>query len=93
MEDVEVIMHTGSQQQVLIAGMPLQPPHPASHSALPEGLLHVPAVPQQDLLIIAAKGQDWSTITWQPNTTQHQAGGCSFKDEDTDLPVARMCSR
>ncbi|PWA18483.1 hypothetical protein CCH79_00009958 [Gambusia affinis] len=89
-EDVEVIMHAGSQQQVVMAGMPLQSPHPASHSALPEGLPHVPAVPQQDLLIIAAEGQYRSTITRQPNTTQHPAGGCSFKDEDTDLPVARI---
>lgn len=53
-EDVEVIVHAGCQQQVRMAWMPLQPPHSSTHRTLTEGLLHVAAIPEQNLLIIAA---------------------------------------
>lgn len=53
-QDMEVIVHAGCQQQVLMGRMPLQPPHSATHGTLTERLPHVPAIPQQNPLIIAA---------------------------------------
>jgi len=52
-QDVEVVVHAGGQQQVRVAGVPLQTPHAPAHRRLTEGLPHVPAVPQQHLLIVA----------------------------------------
>lgn len=56
MQDMEVIVHAGCQQKVLMGWMPLQPPHSTTHGTLTERLPHVPAIPQQNLLIIAAEG-------------------------------------
>ena len=56
-QDVEVIMHAGSQQKVLLGWMPLQSPDSTTKRALTEGLTHAPAVPQQHLLIIALAGK------------------------------------
>lgn len=54
MQDVEVVVHACCQQEVLMSWMPLQAPHSAAHWIVAERLPHVPAVPQQHVLIIAA---------------------------------------
>lgn len=56
-QDVEVIVHAGCQQQVLMGRVPLQPPHSTTHGTLTERLPHVPAIPQQNLLIVAAESR------------------------------------
>lgn len=56
-QDVEVVVHAGRQQQVLMGRVPLQPPHSTTHGALTERLPHVPAIPQQNLLVIAAESR------------------------------------
>lgn len=58
---MEVIVHAGCQQQVLIGRMPLQPPHSATRWTLTERLPHVPAIPQQNLLIIATEREAQNT--------------------------------
>lgn len=63
MQDVEVVVHAGCQQEVLLGWMPLQPPHSSAHGSVAERLPHVPAVPQQHVLVVAAgcnKGH-WTT--------------------------------
>lgn len=54
MQDVEAIVHAGCQQEVLMGWVPLQPPHAAAHASVAKRLPHVPAVPQQHVLIVAA---------------------------------------
>lgn len=53
-QDVEVVVHAGGQQEVLMSWMPLQPPHAATHRTVAERPAHVAAVPQQHVLIVAA---------------------------------------
>lgn len=64
-KDMEVVVHAGCQQQVLIGRMPLQPPDSTTHGALTDRLPHVPSIPQQNLLIIAARRE--ARITRQDN--------------------------
>lgn len=52
-ENVEVIVHAGSQQQMLLGWMPLQTPHPSSQSTFAERPPHVAPIPQQDVLVVA----------------------------------------
>lgn len=54
-QDMEVFMHAGCQQQVLMGRMPLQPPYATTHGILTERLLHVPTIPQQYIFIVAAQ--------------------------------------
>ena len=54
-QDMEVVMHAGCQQQVLLGRMPLQPPYATAHRNLTERLLHVPTIPQQYLFIVATQ--------------------------------------
>lgn len=70
MKDMEVIVHAGCQQQVLMGWMPFQPPYPTTHGTLTERLLHVPAIPQQNLLIIAARREDSNTRLIIPCLTE-----------------------
>ena len=57
-QDVEVVVHAGGQQQVGVGGVPLQTPHAPTHRRLAEGLTHTPAVPQQHLLIVAEEEEE-----------------------------------
>lgn len=54
MQDVEVVVHAGCQQEVLMGWVPLQPPHSAAHGSVAERLPHIAAIPQQHVLIVAA---------------------------------------
>lgn len=87
MKDVEVIMHAGCQQQVLMGGMPLQSPHSTTHWSLTEGLPHVSAVPQQNLLIVTEEGEESEKTNTSDSHTTLAA------KLDIYLPVARTCSR
>lgn len=52
-EDREAAVHAGRQEQVLLAGVPPEPPHPALRGQVCERLLHVPSVPQENVLVVA----------------------------------------
>lgn len=53
-QDFEVVVHACSQKKALIGWMPLEPPHSTPHKTVSKRFPHVPAIPEQDLLIIAA---------------------------------------
>lgn len=57
MQDVEAVVHAGRQQEVLLGWMPLQPPHAAPCGIVAERLSHVPAIPKQHVLVVAAGEQ------------------------------------
>lgn len=52
-EDLKAAMHTRCQEQVVVDGMPLEPPHSALYGHVCERLLHVPSVPQENVLVVA----------------------------------------
>lgn len=56
-EDLKAVVHTRCQEQVVVERVPLEPPHPALHRHVCKWLLHVPSVPQQNVLIIAETNQ------------------------------------
>lgn len=60
-ENMEVIMHTCSQQQVLLTWVPLESPNAPTNSSLTQGLFHIPPVPKQDVLIVAEMNKDIKT--------------------------------
>lgn len=73
-QDMEIIMHAGCQQQLLMGWMPLKPPHSTTHGILTEWLPHISAIPQQYLLIIAAerstRQKNWAESQFFPHLLQ-----------------------
>lgn len=75
-----------------MARMPLEPPHSTTQGTITERLLHVPVIPQQNMLIIAAKIQDIHTVD---EAVYHldQGAKVNIQYRDMYLPVAMICSR
>lgn len=55
--DTEATVHAGRQEQVALQGVPPEPPHPTLHRHVCEWLLHIPCVPQQNVLVVAETQQ------------------------------------
>lgn len=84
-DDTEATVHAGCQEQVAVQGVPPEPPHPALHGHVCERLLHVPRVPQQNVLVIAETQQQGPSAGTSPRSPPH-APGPGTKPPPTPAP-------